>query len=67
MLTLDFTKIIAQRKAFYRQRILESTCARKGSIDIDTLVTSKNGDREIMQTIRITSRPPSKIRKGNQH
>ena len=52
MLTLDFTKIIDQRKAFYRQRILESTCARKGSIDIDTLVTSKNGDTEIMQTIR---------------
>ena len=33
------TKIIAQRKAFYRQRIQESSCARKETVDVDILVT----------------------------
>ena len=60
---LKTTKIIGQRKAFYRQRIPEPSCARKETVDIDILVTSKNGDRKIMQSIRITSRPPS--RKGS--
>ena len=31
-------------KAFYRQRIPESSCARKGTVGIDILVTSRNGD-----------------------
>ena len=57
---LKATKIIGQRKAFYRQRIPESSCARKETVDIDILVTSTNGDRKIMQSIRITSRPTSK-------
>ena len=39
-------KIIGQRKAFYRQRIPESCCARKETIDIDILVTSRNGHRK---------------------
>ena len=39
---------------------------RKEIVDIDILVTSRNGDRKIMQSIRITSRPPSRIRKQNQ-
>ena len=60
------TEIIGQRKAFYRQKIPESSCVRKETVDIDTLVTSRNGDRKIMQSIRITSRPPSRIRKWNQ-
>ena len=64
--SLKATKIIVQRKAFYRQRIPESTCARKETIDINILVTSRNGDRKIMQSIRIMSRPPSRIRKWNQ-
>ena len=63
---LKATKIIGHRKAFYRQRIPESSCARKETVDIDILVTSRNGDRKIMQSIRITSRPPSKKRKWNQ-
>ena len=42
------TKIICQSKAFYRQRIPESSCARKETVDIDILVTSSNGDRKIM-------------------
>ena len=63
---LKATKIIGQRKAFYRQRIPESSCARKETVDIDIFVTSRNGDRKIMQSIRITSRTPSRKRKWNQ-
>ena len=48
--------MIGQRKAFYRQRIPESTCARKETVVIDILVTSRNGDRKIMQSFRTTSR-----------
>ena len=54
------------RKVFYRQKIPESSCARKETFDIDILVTSRNGDRKIIQSIRIMSRPPLRIRKWNQ-
>ena len=57
---LKTTKITGQRKAFYMQRIPEFGCARKETVDIDILVTSRKGDRKIMQSIRITSRTPSK-------
>ena len=57
---LKATKIIGQRKAFYRQIIPESSCARKETVDINILVTSRNGDRKIMQSIKILSRPPSR-------
>ena len=57
------TKIIGQRKTFYRQRIPESSCVRKKPVDIDILITSRNGHRKIMQSIRITSRPPSRKKK----
>ena len=50
-------------KAFYRQKILESSCGRKETVDIDILVTSRNGDRQIMQSIRITSRQPPQKKK----
>ena len=50
---LKATKIIGKRKAFYRQRIPEFSCARKETVDIDFLVTSRNGNRKIMQCIRI--------------
>ena len=63
---LKATKIIGQRKTLYRQRIPESRCARKGSVDIDILVTCRNGHRKIMQSIRIKSRPPMRKRKWNQ-
>ena len=63
---LKATKIIGQRKTFYRQRIAEFSCARKETVDIDILVTSRNGDRKIMQSIRITSKPPLRKRKWNQ-
>ena len=57
-------QIIRQRKAFYMQIIPESSCARKETVDIDIPVASKNGDRKIMQSIRITSRLPR--RKGSR-
>ena len=57
--------IIGQRKSFYRQRIPESSCSRKETVNINFLVTSRSGDRKIMQSIRITSRPPSRISKWN--
>ena len=59
---LKATKIIGQREAFYRQRIPGPSCARKETVDIDIFVTSRNDDRKIMQSIRITSRPPSRKR-----
>ena len=37
---LSATKIIGQRKAFYKQIIPESSCAKKETVDIDILVTS---------------------------
>ena len=39
---LKATKTIGHRKAFYRQRIPEPSCARKETVDIDILVTSRN-------------------------
>ena len=63
---LEATKIVGQRKAFYRQRIPDSSHARKETADIDILVTSRNGDRKIMESIRITSRPPPRKRNCNQ-
>ena len=59
---LKTTKIIGQRKVFYRQIIPEPSCARKETADI--LVTSRNGDRKVMKSIRITSRPRSRIGSG---
>ena len=44
----------------------EPSCARKETVVIDIVVTSRNVDRKIMQSIRITSRPSSRIRKWNQ-
>ena len=63
---LKATKIRSQKKAFYSQRIPQPSCVRKETVDIDILVTSRNGDRKIMQSIRITSRPPLRKKKWNQ-
>ena len=49
---LKSTKIRGQRKTLE----LETSCARKETVDIDILVPSKNGDGKIMQSIRITSK-----------
>ena len=63
---LKATRIIGQRKAFYRWRIPEFSFVRKETVDIDIIVTSRNGDRKIMQSIRITNRPLSRKKKWNQ-
>ena len=42
---LKGTKIIGERKAFYRQRIPECSCATKETVDIDILVTFRNDDK----------------------
>ena len=55
---LKATEIIGQRKAFYRQKIPQPRCARKEPVVIDILVKFRNGDRKIMQYIRILSIPP---------
>ena len=47
-----------QRKSFYRQRVSERSYVRKDALDIDILIISRNDDGKIMQSIRITSRPP---------
>ena len=60
-------KIIGQRKVFYRERIPWSSCARKGTLDTDILVTFRNGGRKIMLSVIITStRHSSRIRNWNQ-
>ena len=59
-------QILGLRKAFYWQRIPESSCARKQTVDRDILVTSRNGDRKTLQSIRITSRPILRKGKWNQ-
>ena len=44
---LKATKIIGRRKAlYYRQRIPESSCARKETVNTGILATSRNGDRK---------------------
>ena len=45
------------RKAFYGQRIPDSSCTRRETADIDILITSTNGRRKVMQSIKIKSTP----------
>ena len=40
---LKATKIIGQRKAFYKQRIPEFSRTRKETVDTVIIVTSRNG------------------------
>ena len=47
-------------------RIPESSYTRKETTDRDILKTPRNCDRTIMYSIRITSGPPTRIRKWNQ-
>ena len=59
---LKVTKIIGQRREFLRQRIPESSCAKKETVDIYILVKSRNGVKKIMQFIGIKSRSTSRKR-----
>ena len=59
--------IIGQRKAFCGQRIPESSSVRKGTVDIEILISSgRKGDKKIMQRIRITSETATRLKKWNQ-
>ena len=58
--------IIGPRKTFYGQIIPKFSYARKETVNIDILITSRNGDRKIMQSIRIMSIHPLKLRNWNQ-
>ena len=60
---LKATKVTGQRKAFHKQRIPESSCARKETVDLDILVTNRSVDRKVMQSIGMTNRPALRIRK----
>ena len=51
---------------FCRKRIPKSSCARKGAVDIDILITSRNNNRKLIQSIRITIGPPMRKKKWNQ-
>ena len=62
---VNANKIVGQRKAFHRQRIPEPSCVRKET-DIEILVTSRNGSRKIIHSIRITNRPSTRIKTWNQ-
>ena len=55
---LKDTEIIGQMKAFYRQRISGSSRAIK-EFNVDIFVTSKNGDRKIMESISTKSKSSS--------
>ena len=63
---LKTIEIIGERKAFYKQRSRESSCAKKETVDIDILITSRDDNRKIMKSIRITIGPLLRIRKWNQ-
>ena len=62
---LQANLIIGQRKAFYRQRIPQSSFTRKETVARYILVTYRNGDGKTIQSIRKTSRPSSRIRRWN--
>ena len=55
-----------QRKAFYRQRIQESRRARKETVDIEILLTYRNGNRKMVLSIRITSKSAKRRSKWKQ-
>ena len=61
---LKIIYIIGQWKAFCGQRIPESSCARKETVDIEILIASRRrGDRKILQPIKITSETARRMRK----
>ena len=57
---------MSQEKAFCRQRITQSSCAKKETADRDIIKTSKKGDRKIMQTVRIRNGSPTQISQKKQ-
>ena len=58
--------IVSEKKSFCRSRVLEPNCKRKETINIDILITLRNGVRKVTQTTGITSELSSRIKKRNQ-
>ena len=56
-LILDLKPFRSVKGKHFVDREFQSRCVRKETVDI--LVTSRNGDRKFMQSIRMVSRPPS--------
>ena len=54
---------MGKKKALYWQKIPESRCVRKETVDINVCITSSNGDRKTKQSVRKTSRLSSRKRK----
>ena len=68
LLILDLKPLRSQVKGkhFIGREFQSLAVQGKKLFDMDILVTSRNGDKKIMQSIRITSRPPSRKKKKNQ-
>ena len=58
MLILDLNPFTSKVKGKHSidTEFQKSSCARKETADIDIFVTSRNGNRNIMQSIRIINR-----------
>ena len=64
--TLKAIQIRGQRKAFYGQRIPESSYGRQETLGIDILTISRDDDRKIMHSIRISIQTSLRIRNWDQ-
>lgn len=63
ILTEDYSVLALRAKGKHSiGREFQSVSGKK-NVNIDILKTSRNNDRKIMKSFRITRRPPSKIRK----
>ena len=60
--------MLGQRNVFCRKRIqkFKKETAMEETVDINILITPRNGVRKIMQPIRRTSGPATRMRKWNQ-
>ena len=63
LLAIDLKYIqLCQRRYFAGQEI-QNLAVRGKQLLTWAVITCRNGDRKFMQTIRITSEPPNRIRK----
>ena len=63
--TLDSSRFDHSLKESIFKEFPESSFAAKETVYIDILMTSRNGDRKIMQPIRITSEFTTRLRTWN--
>ena len=61
--TFCFTFFFLHHRSKESIQQAQSSCERKETVDIDILGTSRNGDRKIIKSIRITSTTPLRIKK----